>query len=83
MTKHAFRLRDVLIEILDDEIPLLGENTHPYFRDVYDHLIILGGNLDYLKRYNHLKALLGSSQLHTTATQNPAILSVLCKSYEH
>jgi len=32
-------LRDVLIEILDDEIPLLGENTHPYFRDVYDHLI--------------------------------------------
>ena len=32
-------LRDVLIEILDDEIPLLGENTQPYFRDVYDHLI--------------------------------------------
>ncbi len=32
-------LRDVLIEILDDEIPLLGENTHPYFRDVYDHLV--------------------------------------------
>ena len=32
-------LRDILIEILDDEIPLLGENTHPYFRDVYDHLI--------------------------------------------
>ena len=32
-------LRDVLIEILDDEIPLLGENTHRYFRDIYDHLI--------------------------------------------
>ena len=32
-------LRDVLIEILEDEIPLLGENTQPYFRDVYDHLI--------------------------------------------
>ena len=32
-------LRDVLIEILNDEIPLLGENTQPYFRDVYDHLI--------------------------------------------
>ena len=32
-------LRDVLIEILDDEIPLLGEDTRPYFRDVYDHLI--------------------------------------------
>ena len=32
-------LRDVLIEILEDEIPLLGENTHRYFRDVYDHLI--------------------------------------------
>ena len=32
-------LRDVLIEILEDEIPLLGENMHLYFRDVYDHLI--------------------------------------------
>ncbi|MDE0686528.1 MAG: magnesium/cobalt transporter CorA [Candidatus Poribacteria bacterium] len=32
-------LRDVLIEILEDEILLLGENTHRYFRDVYDHLI--------------------------------------------
>ena len=32
-------LRDVLIEILDDEIPLLGENTQSYFRDVYDHLV--------------------------------------------
>ena len=32
-------LRDVLIEILEDEIPLLGENTHRYFRDVYDHLV--------------------------------------------
>ena len=32
-------LRDVLIEILDDEIPLLGESMHLYFRDVYDHLI--------------------------------------------
>ncbi len=31
-------LRDVLIEILDDEIPLLGENTDRYFRDIYDHL---------------------------------------------
>ncbi len=32
-------LRDVLIEILEDEIPLFGDNTQPYFRDVYDHLI--------------------------------------------
>ena len=32
-------VRMTIIEILDDEIPLLGENTHPYFRDVYDHLI--------------------------------------------
>ncbi len=32
-------LRDVLIEILDDDIRLLGENTQPYFHDVYDHLI--------------------------------------------
>lgn len=39
LRRPIFPLRDVLIEILDDEIPLLGENTHPYFRDVYDHLI--------------------------------------------
>lgn len=32
-------LRDVIDEILHDEIPLLNENTHLYFRDVYDHLI--------------------------------------------
>ena len=32
-------LRDILSEILEDEIPLLGEDTRPYFRDVYDHLI--------------------------------------------
>ena len=32
-------LRDVIDEILHDEIPLLKENTHLYFRDVYDHLI--------------------------------------------
>ena len=32
-------LRDVLIEILEDEIPFLGEDMHLYFRDVYDHLI--------------------------------------------
>ncbi len=31
--------RDVLVEILADEISLLGADTQPYFRDVYDHLI--------------------------------------------
>ena len=39
LRRPIFPLRDVLIEILEDEIPLLGENTHPYFCDVYDHLI--------------------------------------------
>ena len=32
-------LRDVVDEILEGEIPLLGKGTHLYFRDVYDHLI--------------------------------------------
>ena len=32
-------LRDVIDEILEGEIPLLGKKTHLYFRDVYDHLI--------------------------------------------
>ena len=31
-------LRDVLDEVLDDEMPFLTQNTHLYFRDVYDHL---------------------------------------------
>ena len=39
LRRPIFPLRDVLIEILDDEISLIGEDTQPYFRDVYDHLI--------------------------------------------
>ena len=31
-------LRDVLDEVLDDEMPFLTQDTHLYFRDVYDHL---------------------------------------------
>ena len=31
-------LRDVLDEVLDDEMPFLTQNTYLYFRDVYDHL---------------------------------------------
>ncbi len=31
-------LRDVVDEVLADEIPLLPQETHLYFRDVYDHL---------------------------------------------
>ena len=32
-------LRDIVDEILHEETPLLDEETHLYFRDVYDHLI--------------------------------------------
>ena len=32
-------LRDVLVEILHGDTPLLDENIPPYFHDVYDHLI--------------------------------------------
>lgn len=42
-------LRDVLIEILEGEIPLLDENMHPYFRDVYDHLIQVIQMLDMIQ----------------------------------
>lgn len=39
LRRPIFPLRDVLIEILDDEIPLLDEDLHPYFQDVYEHLL--------------------------------------------
>ncbi len=42
-------LRDVIDEVLDDEIPLLRKETHPYFRDVYDHLIQVIHTLETLR----------------------------------
>lgn len=39
LRRPIFPLRDVLIEILQDDIPLFGEEIHPYLRDVYDHLM--------------------------------------------
>ena len=42
-------LRDVIDEVLDDEIPLLTQDTHLYFRDVYDHLIQVIHTLEALR----------------------------------
>ena len=42
-------LRDVIDEVLDDEIPLFTQDTHLYFRDVYDHLIQVIHTLEALR----------------------------------
>ncbi len=39
LQRPIFPLRDILVEILKDEIPLFGKEIHPYFRDVYEHLM--------------------------------------------
>ncbi len=42
-------LRDVIDEVLNGEIPLLSQDTHLYFRDVYDHLIQVIHTLETLR----------------------------------
>ena len=42
-------LRDVIDKVLRDEIPLLVQDTHLYFRDVYDHLIQVIHTLETLR----------------------------------
>ena len=42
-------LRDVIDEVLDGEIALLTQDTHLYFRDVYDHLIQIIHTLETLR----------------------------------
>lgn len=41
--------RDVIDEVLNGEIRLLGQETHPYFRDVHDHLIQVIHTLETLR----------------------------------
>jgi magnesium transporter len=38
--------RDVLNQILRDELPLIPERLHPYFQDVYDHTLRVTDGLD-------------------------------------
>ncbi len=42
-------LRDVLNDVLEDEIPLFTQETSLYFRDVYDHLIQVIHTLETLR----------------------------------
>lgn len=42
-------LRDVLSDVLDEEIPLFTQETSLYFRDVYDHLIQVIHTLETLR----------------------------------
>lgn len=42
-------LRDVLLEILHGDTPLLDESINPYFHDVYDHLIEVVQMLEMLR----------------------------------
>ena len=41
-------LRDVLDEVLDDEIPIFSQETQIFFRDVYDHVIQVTHTLEML-----------------------------------
>lgn len=42
-------LRDVLNDVLNDEISRFSQDTHPYFRDAYDHLIQVIHTLETLR----------------------------------
>lgn len=42
-------LRDVIDEVLGGEVPLLTQDTHLYFRDVYDHLVQAVHTLEMLR----------------------------------
>ncbi len=39
LRRQLLPVRDVIDEVLAGETSILGKETHPYFRDVYDHLI--------------------------------------------
>ena len=42
-------LRDVIKKVLDDEIPILVQDTHLYYRDVYDHMVQVIHTLETLR----------------------------------
>ena len=58
-------LRDVLTEIFHGDTPLLDENIHPYFHDVYDHLIQVSQMLEMLR-----SAVSGLFDLYTSAVSH-------------
>ena len=49
LRKPILPLRNVIDEVLSDEIPILKDDTHLYFRDVSDHLIQLIHTLETLR----------------------------------
>lgn len=49
LRKPMIPLRDVLSEILTEEIQMLNEDTKPYFRDVYDHIVQIIHTLETLR----------------------------------
>ena len=49
LRRPIFPLRDVIDEVLAGEIPQLAQETHLYFRDVYDHLIQVIHTLETLR----------------------------------
>ena len=49
LRKPILPLRDVIDEVLSDEVPIIKDETHLYFRDVYDHLIQVIHTLETLR----------------------------------
>ena len=49
LRKQIVPLRDVVSEILSGELKILKEDTHPYFRDLYDHILQLIHTLETLR----------------------------------
>lgn len=49
LRKPIIPLRDIISEILSGEITIFKEDTYPYFRDLYDHILQLIHTLEILR----------------------------------
>ena len=47
--RAVWPLREIVLEILKEDFPLVAETTHHYFRDVYDHLLEVADTVDLLR----------------------------------
>ncbi len=72
--RAVWPLREIVLEVLKEEYPLVAEATHHYFRDVYDHLLEVADTVDLLR-----DMLAGLVNLHITSLSKNmnAIMKVL------
>ncbi len=47
--RAVWPLREIVLEILKEEYPLVAQATYHYFRDVYDHLLEVADTVDLLR----------------------------------